>query len=107
MSARNLGFFAQELPDHGPQIAIVHDIFHLFHLRFYFFSSCILKMWVSVVFAVVSILVPVFIHEMLKKRFPDAEKHSNETFETFVTIGYAVLFTITFSLLSLGRYFIS
>ena len=64
-------------------------------------------MWVSLLFAIVSILVPVYIHDMLKKRFPQAAKTRNETFDTLVTFVYVVVFAITFGLLSLGRYIVS
>jgi len=64
-------------------------------------------MWVSLLFAIVSILVPIYIHDMLKKRFPQAAKTRNETFDTFVPIAYVVLFVITFGLLSLGRYIVA
>ena len=64
-------------------------------------------MWVSLLFAIVSILVPVYIHDMLNKRFPQSAKYRNETFDAFVAVAYVVVFVITFGLLSLGWHAVS
>lgn len=64
-------------------------------------------MWVSLLFAIVSILVPVYIQHIIQKRFPQAAKTRNETYDVFLIVAYIVLFVITFGLLSLGRHVVS